>query len=141
MEKTDLIKLEEAYSKTKSVKNPVNEAMEIGGVSLGDPFLYEVIPTWTGALISSLVVLFGVTYSEKIKSVVNSFVEKYAESKLKNDPEISSMMKSYTETDNADKKREIFLNINDRLSNTFFSIFKLSPTQKSNVWNKMKEKL
>lgn len=139
MKKTDIKSLEEAYSQIKN--QSVNESIDIGGVTFGDSFLYEVIPTWTTVLISSLVVLFGVTYSEKIKNVVDSFVEKYAKSKLKNDPEIVSMMKQYEETQDQNEKREIYLNVNDRLSNLFFNIFKLSPTQKSNVWKKMKEKL
>lgn len=138
MKKADYKNIQEAYLKINNSNN-IKEELEIGGVSLGDPFLYEVIPYWISALTASLVGVFGIKYSDKIKKVANSFVEKYYTSKLKNDPEIVALMQKYQKSEDANEKRNIYFEVTDTLSNVFFDIFKLSPEQKSNVWKAMKE--
>lgn len=138
MKNSDIKNLHEAYLNVKN-KKTLREEFDIAGVTFGDQFLNEVIPYWTNILVTAITIAFGFKYKEKIKSLINNFIENQLTSKIKNSPEIKSLSERYNNAQDSDEKREIFLQINDIMSEEFFGIFKLSPNQKSKVWGEIKK--
>lgn len=136
------IKLESLYKEVRHKQ--INENLDVMGVTLGQDFMTQVIPSWVAIGTSALALILGSQHMDKIKTFLNNFVTKYAIKKLEKNPEFEKLVRQRTFSKDNKERAELTTKIYEIMLDTFTNSKFLSsvpPKNRQDIVNAFRAKI